>query len=80
MNDNTSSLFIDSTSLNYLTQLEVEYVKGSRIITYDYTLSGRITKCPHCGHEGIHMHKRKETVLKHASLFIDHIQLRVHYY
>ena len=80
MNINTPSLFIDSTSLNYLTQPEVEYVKGSRIITYDYTLPDRITKCPYCGHEGIHIHKRKETILKHASLFIDHIQLRVHYY
>ena len=80
MNINTPSLFIDSTSLNYLTQPEVEYVKGSRIITYDYTLPDRITKCPYCGHEGIHIHKRKETILKHASLFIDHIELRDHYY
>lgn len=80
MNSSTPSLFIDSTSLNYLTQPETEYVKGSRIITYDYTLPDRITKCPYCSHEGIHIHKNKETIVKHASLFIDHIQIRVHYH
>ena len=74
MDINTPSLFIDSTSLNYLTQPEVEYVKGSRIISYDYTLPDRITKCPY----SYTQEKRNNT--KACITLYRPYKLRVHYY
>jgi transposase len=80
MDDNTPSLFIDSPSPEYLANPEKHEYETYRTLTYDYCLPTRITKCPHCGHEGLHVHKNLEITLKHASTFIDLIQLRVHYH
>lgn len=80
MDNNTPLLFIDSPSPEYLANPSVHNYGTYRTLTYDYHLPSRITKCPHCGHEGLHVHKNLELTLKHVSTFIDIIQLRVYYH
>lgn len=80
MDNNTPSLFIDSPSAEYLANPEIKTCTKSRTITYDYCLPDRVQKCPHCGHAGLHIHKNKTILLKHASTFVDKIQIRIHYH
>jgi len=80
LDNNTPTLFIDSTSTEYLAKPETKKAANHRTLTYDYFLKERITECPHCGHVGVHIHKNKTILLKHASTGLDRIQINVHYH
>ncbi len=80
MDSNIPSLFIDSPSPEYLANPTVHNHGTYRTRSYDYMLPKQITKCPHCGHEKLHIHKNLKMTLKHASLFLDEIRLVVYYH
>ncbi len=67
MDNNSPLLFIDSTSAEYLANPKTRIATKHRTLTYDYFLKERITKCPHCEHEGVHIHKNKTILLKQDS-------------
>ncbi len=51
-----------------------------RIYSYEMNNpSFRPEVCPHCGHVGLHIHRKKQISLSHASTGLDLIKLLVHY-
>lgn len=79
MYNNTPELFFDS-SLLADSETTIEYKITHRIITYEMdNPTPRLEVCPHCGHIGLHIHRKKQISLSHASTGIDLIKLLVHY-
>lgn len=79
MNDSTPELFFDSSIL-INSKPVIEDKNTYRIMTFDIANPAeRPEACPHCGHAGLHVHRRKEIALSHASTGIDLIKLNVHY-